>query len=173
MPGRYVFPGGATAAEDRTIFPAETRLSPLGISMRTAIRETFEETGLLLGRALDGPPLHDEPAHHIERAFARQGIAPRFADLDYLGNAVTPRQSPIRFNARFFVADGAFAHGRLEGNGELDDLAWRELETCRELPLTDVTRFMLELAVRRRAEARTPTVLYSYIRGIPRVRRLR
>ena len=56
MPGRYVFPGGSLQRCDFRAWPGEaagqdddkkTTLRPLA---RAAIRETFEETGLLVGR---------------------------------------------------------------------------------------------------------------------------
>ena len=64
--------------------------------------------------------------------------------LRYVLRAITPTQSPIRFNARFFLADAACASGELKGNGELLDLAWRPIEASLELQIVDVTQFLLE-----------------------------
>ena len=71
--------------------------------------------------------------------------------LHYIGQAVTPRHAPHRFNARFFAIDAADAAGELAGSGELTDLAWRPLAACLDLPLIDVTRFMLGALLRQMA----------------------
>ena len=70
-----------------------------------AVRETYEETGLLLGRLIAGR------------------LEPALSGLDHIVRAITPTDSPIRFHARFFLADIASASGTLRGNGELLDLA--------------------------------------------------
>jgi len=173
MPGFYVFPGGRAAAADKTQLCVEPQKRPKDRHslMRAAIRETYEETGLLLGH----PARHagGRPAliSALESAYLAQGLCPAIDALRYIGRAITPRQSPIRFNTRFFVADGLLAHGELVGNGELDDLGWRAVGECQSLPMADVTRFMLERAVDMRARRERDSVIYYYVRGTPRVRR--
>jgi 8-oxo-dGTP pyrophosphatase MutT (NUDIX family) len=174
MPGYYVFPGGRVGPEDRL----QSRTNEKGsrgnsdhalLLKRAAIRETFEETGLLLGH----PVLHTRDRltrSPLERACEAQGLDPAIDALKYIGRAITPRESPIRFNTRFFVADGELAHGELASNGELDDLGWRPIEECRFLAMADVTRFMLEHAMRCRTGARHDLVVYHYVKGVPRVR---
>jgi 8-oxo-dGTP pyrophosphatase MutT (NUDIX family) len=173
MPGFYVFPGGRVGAEDKFHLGAEPlkthedHASWLAL-MCAAIRETYEETGLLLGH----PDLHagNRPMRTaLEGAYRAQGLRPAIDALKYIGRAITPRQSPMRFNTRFFSADGVLAHGALTGNGELDDLGWRTLEECRSLPMADVTRFMLERAATGSGER--DDVIYHYVRGVPRLRR--
>lgn len=172
MPGFYVFPGGRVAPTDKIDLCVEPRRVQGGrhTLMRAAIRETYEETGLLLGR----PVRHadERPAHLsvLESAYLTQGLCPAIDALRYVGRAVTPRQSPIRFNTRFFVADGLLAHGELVGNGELDDLGWRALDECQSRPMADVTRFMLDRAMRVRAGRERGDVLFYYVRGVSRVR---
>ena len=138
--------------------------------MRAAIRETYEETGLLLGY----PDRHirDQSARTLlESAYQARGLCPAIDALKYIGRAITPRESSIRFNTHFFVADGLLAHGDLASNGELDDLSWRAVEECQFLPMADVTRFMLERAMRSRVGARRDDIIYYYVKGVPRVRR--
>ena len=50
-------------------------------------------------------------------------------------------------------------------------MGWRPTEECRFLPMADVTRFMLEHAMRCRARAEYDLVVYHYVKGVPRVRR--
>ena len=177
LPGAYVFPGGRVDAGDArmrsaTHLDAETiwYLARAGgrahaIAM-TAIRETFEETGLLLGAP---GPSQDESWVAIKAL----GQAPDLARLSYLGRAITPAASPIRFDARFLIADGAYANGTLGGSGELLDLQWIAIADALHLTIADVTEFMLgELA---RSLAASPTTsrrarpLFCYRNGRPYV----
>jgi 8-oxo-dGTP pyrophosphatase MutT (NUDIX family) len=133
MPNRLVFPGGAVDRADLTK-PAASGLSHrtelalhrnanaklahgLGIA---AARELLEETGLSLG----SPP-------------ALEG-------LDYLARAVTPADSPIRFNARFFCIHASRVTGTLGGDGELDNLRFYDMAEALALDLAAPTRRMLE-----------------------------
>jgi 8-oxo-dGTP pyrophosphatase MutT (NUDIX family) len=173
MPGFYVFPGGRVGAENKlhldtkSLKTRDGHASELALK-RAAIRETYEETGLLLGYpSLD---YDDRPVQTaLESVYHARGLRPAIDALMYIGRAITPRQSPMRFNTRFFRADGMLAHGALTGNGELDDLGWRMLEECQSLPMADVTRFMLRRAAT--ASAERDHVIYHYVRGVPRVRR--
>jgi len=138
LPDVYVFPGGGVDRGDHRILPL-TPLRPEVVHLLAqsashararalavaAVRETWEETGLALGR-LDGGVLR-----------------PELHALDHIVRAITPTASPIRFHARFFVADGERLKGRLQGNGELLDLDWRPIERCLALPLADITEFVL------------------------------
>ena len=173
MPGFYVFPGGRVSSEDKLHQDAEplkirdNHASGLALIF-AAIRETYEETGLLLGY----PALHDDdrPVRTaLEAAYNARGLRPAIDALRYVGRAITPRQSPMRFNTRFFCAQGELARGALIGNGELDDLGWRTIEECQSLPMADVTRFMLERSAT--ASAERDNVIYHYVKGVPRVRR--
>ncbi len=154
MPHFYVFPGGRLDAEDLRLAPA-ARLRPevsaklarscpprrgRGLAL-AAVRETWEETGLMLGRP--GP---DQPAP-ASLGFAAGGLAPALDALDYVGRAITPPDAPIRFHNRFFLAPGSLLRGELGGSGELLDLAWRTVEDSLALGLADVTEFMLREAV--------------------------
>lgn len=172
MPGFYVFPGGRVARADKSplcVEPSQPQATRHALK-RAAIRETYEETGLLLGRPVCRADERPARVSVLERAYLAHGLSPAIDGLEYVGRAVTPQQSPIRFNTRFFFADGLLAHGALVGNGELDDLGWRALDECRSLPLSDVTRFMLDRAVTVWAGRERGDVLYYYVRGVPRVR---
>ncbi len=163
MPEVYVFPGGALEPQDRLASGLPERFSALppgtdaatgtlGPALaRCALRELHEETGLLLTDGpLTGPAEASAPVWSSYRAAGRR---PGFGGLSLVFRAVTPPDLPIRFDTRFFRADGLTVEGRLSGSGELEDLAWRPLRTLGGLPLRQVTRAALEAAL---ARARCP-----------------
>jgi 8-oxo-dGTP pyrophosphatase MutT (NUDIX family) len=160
MPNMYVFPGGRIDPADAKA-PVLRDLAPdvaarLGRQARAigvaAIRETHEETGLVLGREVDGRVEAD------------------LSGLDVLARAITPPDSPIRFHARFLVARAEGATGTLGGSGELVELGFRPLDEALRLPLADITEFILQ-DLARDGIGRRPTVkLYSYRRNRPVIR---
>ena len=154
MPDKYVFPGGRVAPQDgRAISYTElaaaqdarlryqSRRLPRAFAL-TAIRETFEETGLLLGRQAEMP----RKAPPGWQALYDMDIAPCLQHLQFIGRAVTPPYRPKRFDARFFMADAEKIliddRPPLDG-AELHDLQWVSLKDALELDLPNVTRFML------------------------------
>jgi 8-oxo-dGTP pyrophosphatase MutT (NUDIX family) len=156
LPGRYVFPGGAVEPDDSRARPA-TELEPhmagpmavggaekrARILAMVAVRETFEETGLLLVESGDVGPVRS-PAWSAMR---ERGVAPALHRLAYVGRAITPVPSAIRFHARFFVADARYTTGELGGDNELEDLHWCRVDELARLPAIDVQSFMLAHAV--------------------------
>lgn len=175
MPGVYVFPGGQVEGVDRSpgaeAFESGRDHPARSVLARTALRETYEETGLLLAhRDMYAEQAATSVRSPIDSACLARGLRPAIHALNYIGRAITPRESPVRFNTRFFVVDGLLAHGELASSGELDDLAWRDQETWRSLPMADVTRFMLDRAIAFRAGDVSSPVLYYYAKGVPRVR---
>lgn len=154
MPDKYVFPGGrvdpqdgraasydelSSREEDRLRYQA--RRLPRAFAM-TAVRETFEETGLLLGRDTE---LAGTPPKGWERLY-EFGIAPELSHLRFVGRAVTPPYRPKRFDARFFMAEAEKVllddRPPLDG-AELHDLQWVTLKDALSLDLPTVTRYML------------------------------
>lgn len=166
LPDIYVVPGGRVDSADLTpsgfpepIHPAVAgqlavgcRRSPLAF-LRAALRETHEETGLLVGRP---GATSTTPAAGVWSAYGAAGLAPEFAGLDFVLRAITPRESPRRYNTRFFLADGAQAAGALKGDGELLDLGWRPTGDLDRLNIVDVTWELIRVAMRRWRD-RTPT----------------
>jgi 8-oxo-dGTP pyrophosphatase MutT (NUDIX family) len=164
LPGIHVVPGGRVDREDEESFanasdphPAiAAQLAgrrPVTAYFNAALRETFEETGLLVGRPHGGPV--STPKGAIWDAFRAAQLAPDYGAMDYLCRAITPTRSRRRFNTRFFLADGALAAGDLAGNGELEDLAWVRASRLGDLTLVDVTEYVLKTALRR-WESRAP-----------------
>ena len=155
LPGYFVFPGGAVDAADRVAIPASpldlTHLRAMGVGGNAgtatalgvaAVRETWEETGIMI--AAPGE-VGDAPGRTFDE-MRRRGMAPALGRLVYLGRAITPTSSPIRFHARFFLT--RLRPGRIElgGDGELDGLSWVPLSEVASLPTIEITRYMAEFA---------------------------
>ena len=170
MPDVFVYPGGRLDAADRQLrigaplpqahgggSPAMLRALAL-----TAVRETFEETGLLIGRAAAALPAAPSPGW---QAFLATGQAPAIDRLTYIYRAITPPLAAMRFHARFFLADAAHATGELAGSGELLDLAWYPLAEALKLPIADVTENLLRDLPFLLAAPRRPVPLFCYKRG--------
>ncbi|MDP4824101.1 MAG: NUDIX hydrolase, partial [Aestuariivirgaceae bacterium] len=144
LPGKYVFPGGRLDAGDARMASA-SELSPetlerLSLRMRrpanpararalalAAIRETFEETGFILGK----PGTHTRPAPQGWKPFAASGHLPHLAGLTFFARAITPPGRTRRFDTRFFLADAAHIANpgspTLHADGELLESAWATL----------------------------------------------
>ncbi len=182
MPGYYVFPGGRVHAADRrpSGFAEDMAPPPEGIDQatrrrlvvfaRTALRETFEESGLLLSAPESGPGRRQTTAAPLEpgiwQAFARAGLAPGFGRLKLVARALTPRVSPIRFHTRFFRADGTALRGQVKGDGELEDLGWVPVGEAGTLPISEVTLLVLNEALAHGPAAAPtwrPAMLFSWI----------
>jgi 8-oxo-dGTP pyrophosphatase MutT (NUDIX family) len=150
MPGVYVFPGGAIDPPDRRAWSiergAQTLPPRLTHAARAAIRETWEEVGVLVGRAQTGPA-SEAPAAAIETAYRERGLCAAIDELVYVGRAITPSHSFRRFNTRFFLADGAAVVGEPAASPELEDAGWRRIDQAMLDGFRDVTRFMLARAI--------------------------
>jgi 8-oxo-dGTP pyrophosphatase MutT (NUDIX family) len=169
MPGHYVFPGGRIEAADR-LAPAFAELHPrvearLGAAVvrskakapravaLAAIRETFEETGMVIGRkAVAG--VQPAPGGRIGAAthkpwgeFLATGFLPDLSGLRFIARAITPPRARRRFDARFLAIDAvAIAHrapGVVHPEAELTELIWVGLTEALKLPLPDITEMVL------------------------------
>jgi len=171
MPGVYVCPGGRVVADDRERWAGETG-RPRGFDgatallrlPRAALRETWEETGLVLGPSGAADPGGTSP---VERAYHDAGRRPALDLLAYIGRAITPTVSPLRFDTRFFVADGRHVGGDLADSSELEDVGWHPADPEGSLPMSGVTRFMLARAIAVWNGAADPAPLYSFRAGRP------
>jgi 8-oxo-dGTP pyrophosphatase MutT (NUDIX family) len=160
LPDIYVVPGGRVDAADHapsgfaeSLHPAVAAAlqsggtrRPVLAFPRAALRETHEETGLLVG-AFGSPTA--EPGAPVWQTYGAAGIAPDFAGIDFICRAITPVASHRRYNTRFFLGDGGLASGSLGSNGELEDLAWRPVGALSGLNIVDVTEYVLKEALRR------------------------
>ncbi len=133
LPNRMVFPGGAVDAED---FLAQVA-SPLSDAVRTQLEaDASPELAIALG--------HAAARELAEETGLTLGNPPALDGLHYLCRAETPESQPIRFNARFFIADAALVTGELAGSGELEALEWYTLDDVLALDLARPTRAILE-----------------------------
>jgi 8-oxo-dGTP pyrophosphatase MutT (NUDIX family) len=109
---------GLQPAGAESIFPGGDR--PALAYWVTAVRELLEESGLLLACDAAGRPVdarRPDVVEGIERCrkglmagqtpfadlLAREGWSCDLRSLRYLSHFITPRSSPIRFSARFFL----------------------------------------------------------------------
>lgn len=182
MANKYVFPGGRIDPGDMRI-PVATELrahvaaragygsTPArarGLAL-AAIRETFEETGVLVGEPSDTVPRTRAPAW--KKYFAHK-IVPHLDRLEIIARAVTPPNRTRRFDARFFMADASAIAHELEDaeNEELLTPAWLTLSEARALDLPSITRTVLdEVEVRMSdgADPSRPIPFYRFTRGKP------
>src|SRR5271165_947367 len=154
MPGVHVFPGGAINPPDRVAWSLESGTDALGLRLarcaRAALRETWEEVGVLVGRP-SGPLLAPPATRQIERAYRESGLVAAFELLTYVGRAITPSHSNRRFNTRFFLSDGANVFGEPAASEELEDVRWYPVGRHPLESFRDVTRFMLARAIALRS----------------------
>lgn len=161
MPGKFVFPGGRVEPQDRRV-PFATPLRPAveaALMRRTqrpsarkarafaiaALRETFEETGLLIGRRRLTDSRTAASVHH---PFAGAGIDPDLDALHFIARAITPPGRPQRFDTRFFAADAQTIVHRIDGivgpDAELVELVWLPISETRRLDMPPITQVVLE-----------------------------
>jgi 8-oxo-dGTP pyrophosphatase MutT (NUDIX family) len=158
LPGKFVFPGGRIERADylaptaNPLHPHVERRLMQGVQRPSAararalaaaaIREAFEETGLLIGQRRSGMTANG-PWH----AFAQAGVMPDLSCLHYVARAITPPGRPRRFDTRFFTADARMIAHRIEGvvgsDTELVELVWMPIAQARELDMPTVTKVML------------------------------
>ncbi len=164
LPGLYVFPGGKLDRHDRymphlgdlstttlakltlrTPRPTPQRLRALALA---AIRETYEEAGVLLGQR-QAPPLHRAAwqASASWQDFATHQVTPDLSTLHYIARAITPPNRPRRYDTRFFIADrrsiAVELPEHLRPDTDLEDVEWLSLKDLRAKPLPFITTQIL------------------------------
>jgi len=161
MPGKFVFPGGRIEPLDR-LMPAMNELHPDARNKLmervanpsaefarafalAALRETAEETGLLLGVKRDRPPAIPG---EIWAEFAKARVHPDLGQIHFIARAITPPRRPRRFDTRFLTADAsAIAHtiaGVVSPDSELVELTWVPIEDATHLDMPTITGIVLE-----------------------------
>ncbi len=161
MPGKFVFPGGRVDAVDKLmlasgalspraemrLMTAATRMTPLRCRalVMAAIRETFEETGLMIGHSDFGAP--DKAPGGVWQEFADQGLFPTPDALTFIARAITPPGRPRRFDTRFFAAPLTAVGGKVERvigeDAELTELVWTDIDDAVQLDLPSITQVVL------------------------------
>ncbi|HLL27318.1 MAG TPA: NUDIX hydrolase [Xanthobacteraceae bacterium] len=160
MPGMFVFPGGSYDAIDgriaagtldalsaRRLLQGSPKINATrarGLAL-AAIRETCEETGLLIGRrdakSFDAPSPAWEP-------FQKAGVQPDIGALVFIARAITPPGRPRRFDTRFFAADRKNVAVELPDvagpQSEFVEIKWLTIPEARKEKLPAITKVILE-----------------------------
>jgi glyoxylase-like metal-dependent hydrolase (beta-lactamase superfamily II)/8-oxo-dGTP pyrophosphatase MutT (NUDIX family) len=135
--GFHAFPGGKVSSTDASLAQDD---QPLSAQKIAAIRELFEETGVLLARGPAGqcPASEANLAHLRDQLIAGRlsfaevvaslRLTIRLDDLTYAGSLVTPAFAPTRFNTAFFVATLPANQTAAVVPGELDAGEWQSAD---------------------------------------------
>jgi len=154
--GMWVFPGGAVDPEDNQINLDHTDVNesedPGGLLSETnsnslafyiaAIRESFEESGILFGfrdneqQLIDfsddltrahfdalRQKLNNQQTNFVD-ILQQEGLTPAFSSLHPVARWITPLGSPKRFDARFFIAAMPTNQTPIHDDGELVKSDW-------------------------------------------------
>ena len=148
----YVFPGGAVDADDASaevlamapgfdtsIAAARMRLDGPGVAALhvAAVREVFEETGILVGTRADGAALSAADAGNLASARAALLGGAGFADvlrrhelriaperLVYVAHFITPEGEPRRYDTRFFAVEAPLEQEAAHHAAEATHSGW-------------------------------------------------
>lgn len=182
MPGKFVFPGGRTDPADSRVavasglHPHEEAKLTAGTGRTShararaialsAVRETYEEAGLLIGEKglFAGTPEW--------QAFADHGVRPALAGLRMIARAITPPGRVRRFDTRFLAAFRSEVAVELADGGptnELEELVWLPVAEAKDADIPDITKSVLGELERRLADDPRlspggPTPFYRMIR---------
>jgi 8-oxo-dGTP pyrophosphatase MutT (NUDIX family) len=165
MPGKFVFPGGRTDPADSRVAVAtglhpeeESRLcaSPgrTGVARAraialSAIRETYEEAGLLIGKKGAFAT-----ARRDWQGFVEHGVQPSLEAVRFVARAITPPGRVRRYDTRFLSAWRSEVAVELPEGGptnELEELVWLPLEQARKADIPTITRSILDELEKRLA----------------------
>lgn len=157
MPGKFVFPGGRTDPADSRVAAAQPLLPQeeaklVGTGSRasatraraialSAIRETYEEAGLLIG--------HKGAFSTTRRdwkGFEEHGIAPSLERLRYIARAITPPGRVRRFDTRFLACFRDAVALELPDGGpthELEELVWLPVAEAMAADIPAITKSIL------------------------------
>lgn len=159
LPDTFVFPGGRVESADRVLArrhtlpereilclkhavqgrPSDARATALALA---AIRETFEETGFVVGTRAAGETATG-PGSWV--SFSAAGYRPRLDGLAFFARAITPPGRPRRYDTRFFITDASMvSHHPDAADGELLDIGWFTLVEAARLNLPSITRHVIE-----------------------------
>ena len=165
MPGKFVFPGGRTDPADSRI-PVASGLHP-GVEAKlvgkrtsqararaialSAVRETYEEAGLLIGEQGDFSTTKTD-----WQGFADNRVFPTLGSLRLVARAITPPGRVRRFDTRFLSAFRDDVAVELPEGGptnELEEIVWLPIEEAMQADIPAITRTILaELAARLKTD---------------------
>lgn len=167
MPNKFVFPGGRLDVIDQRLqvpgnlsaavmarLRKATRKDVTDRKLRglalAAIRETFEETGLVVGRKAS---TLTKTQHSVWQSYLEHGVEPPLEHMDFIARAITPPYRTRRFDTRFFLIHDQFIHNDpeqvMDTSGELNEIHWLTLEKARLLDLPAITRWVIDMVEAR------------------------
>lgn len=171
MPSVYVFPGGRVDRADsyagssgeispRTKTVLEAAYSPRQARalLLAAVRETYEETSLMLGR----PAEQSRNLNHKSYdGFRAAGQLPDIGGIEVIGRAITPPRRHKRFDTWFFARD-------MNGEGTLDtcdshellNVGWFTFAQIKALKTHVATETMLKVMKRFLAQDNPPPKVF-------------
>ncbi len=178
--GFHAFPGGKTDPGDRIIEVANCADRDLAAMLVCAVREVFEEVGVLLVRGGDRltvgqrASLHDDLISGRSRfgeILADWGLSIDACDFAYTGFWTTPQFSPVRFKTRFFIAECPRKQTPYPAIGELEAIEfitpsdaldrWRRSEVLISPPVLIHLQGLSEASGRPLADAARPLLAAS------------
>jgi len=164
IPDKLVFPGGRVSAADSRISVSRDLAEPdrqnilfdmkgrpsrsraRGIAL-AAIRETFEETGLLIGRTGDKP---QKSRSSQWRDYLGTGISPDLCQLTFIARAITPPRTSRRYDTRFFLTTKTeIAKTVGNGDGEFTETLWIPVCEADKFDIHPMPRAILDDAMTR------------------------
>lgn len=162
MPSVYVFPGGRVDYADRfapycrdykpdTLDLLMQQMKGRATTLRArmmglaAIRETYEEVGLMIGAKASTERLYKKT---IWNDFNEGGVMPDLSSLTFIARAITPPGRSRRFDTRFFMAnaDCYLENQKGQSSEELEDVQWLRFDQTNNMPIHFITRRILEAA---------------------------
>jgi 8-oxo-dGTP pyrophosphatase MutT (NUDIX family) len=169
--GALVFPGGRVEEADHDLAihncPNPDGLDTEALAFRVAaIRETFEECGVLLARPVGTDELIDaaslkrlEDQHRaalnagsigFDAVLGSEGLRPAPDLLVHFAHWITPANQPKRYDTHFFLAEAPKEHLAVHDGGEAVDSLW--ITPAQALADTEAGRFKLVFATAKNLE---------------------
>lgn len=149
VPGAWVFPGGRVDDDDGDAALLELAGSlprgPDGAYWMAAVREVFEETGVLLARDAEGEACRDateDPALARWReklltgdatlldVMRAESLHPDLSRVVYCSHWITPVAEPRRYDTRFFLAELPSECRAVPDEREMSDAIWLSAEAA-------------------------------------------
>jgi 8-oxo-dGTP pyrophosphatase MutT (NUDIX family) len=165
MPGKLVFPGGRTDPDDSRIAvsgglrpedeaklkagPGRTGSARARALALSAIRETYEEAGLLIGRNAAFTSRYE-----AWQGFVQHGVEPSLQAMRLIARAITPPGNIRRFDTRFFAAWRKDVAVELPcgPSTELEELKWLPLSEAKAADIPAITLLILDELEKRLQE---------------------
>ncbi len=188
--GALVFPGGRVDPEDyelavdSSVFPPQDGVDAAMAALRVAaVRETFEECGVLLARARGEKGLvgagrlrEIEAAHRAalmrgERSFgailAAENLVLAPDTLAYFANWITPERRPKRFDTHFFLAAAPSDQVALHDGYEAVDSVWISPAAATERAAAGIyqLRFPTQMNLQKLGRNQTPAAALAAARA--------